>query len=242
MPAGLLPNLNSAFRFGVQKALRGKQGQTRYLIEASPLKKAQAFQRGSGNYWNRHITAGALSQAHSHTSAIVLGSSAKASRYCKRNMAASGSVASSGDLVVDSLISSCSSVSSIGRSSGVYFSNTGRNICQKACLSVRNGKAKNGGIFCGYFVYDITPKALVCSLFKSYNTSSSTCYSNGDATQVSTDGSSSDEQIASIAISDDQYVPDPCVYLISLCWLYCERTVPTVTHFFMTISSALVLS
>lgn len=206
MQSGVLSNLNSVNRFGVQRALRVKQGQTLHLVEALPLKRTEKFeipglQIGSGR--SMHSAIGALSQAL--TSAIVLSSSSLTSGHFKRIMAASSSVAASGDLVVDSFLTSCGNFSGIGKSSGVYFSNRGLNFCQKASLSLMNGEAQNRRKLSGYLVYDsalrpCNSNPLFGSLFKSYNTSSSTCYSNGDAPHALSQESTSDVRIAN---SDD---------------------------------------
>lgn len=217
MQSGLLSNLNSANRFGVQRALRVTQGQTRPLVEALPLKRTEKFEISGlriGSVRGTHSAIGALSQAF--TSAIVSSSSSLNSRQYKKIMAASSSVAASSDLVVDNFLSSSGSVSGIGKSCGVYFSNRNLHYCQKASLSLRNGEAQKRSKFSGYFVYDSAMRPSNSnppfgSIFKKrYNSSSSTCYSNGEASNVLSEESTSDERIAN---SDDQYV---LLYLLVL--------------------------
>lgn len=210
MQSGLLSNLNSANRFGVQRALRVKQGQTRHLVEALPLKRIDKFEISGlriGGGRGMHSAIGALSQAL--TSSIVLSSPSLTSRNYKRIMAASSSVAASSDLVVDSFLSSSGNVSCIGKPCGVYFSNRTLHYCQNASLSLRNEEAQRRSKFSGYFVHDSAMRPSNSNPFfgsifkKGYNTSSSTCYSTGDAPHVVSEESTSDERIVN---SDDQYV------------------------------------
>lgn len=139
----------------------------------------------------------------------VLGSSSQAIGLRSKVMAASNSTATSGDLVVDSIISSCGSGSRIGISSSVYFSNRTLGACQKAGLSFRNGDSKSGHLVGGCSILGApgrlgTMSPLGGSLLKTHVNLSSRSYSTDAVPDVSHGGFVSEEQLTSLAISGDE--------------------------------------
>ncbi|KAK2977026.1 hypothetical protein RJ640_011084 [Escallonia rubra] len=118
-------------------------------------------------------------------------------------MATSGSVSASGDLIVDTLISSCGNVSSFAKPAGVFFGDRSRQSWNKASMSMRKREPNDK-----HMVYSTwgscNSNPFVGPRSKKYCISSSTFSSDGAIPEVSSDGSSSDEQVASLAISSDQ--------------------------------------
>ncbi|KAL7223965.1 hypothetical protein ACSBR1_025428 [Camellia fascicularis] len=92
-------------------------------------------------------------------------------------MATSGSKAATGDLVVDSLISSCGNVLNFVQPTGVFFSDRRLHNCQKAGIGFKSQETIN----------------------RSLHTSSSQCYSDDAVPNVSFDGLACDEQLANSA-------------------------------------------
>nr|XP_043607034.1 probable protein phosphatase 2C 80 [Erigeron canadensis] len=121
--------------------------------------------------------------------------------YFSRNMATSGSVTASGDLVVDNFISSCGNASSFARPSWHFVEKSRR--FHAASVGMKNREpSKTHGVH-GYFIYGISHmvndvSALSGKLGRSYNTSSTMCYSDGGLKETS-----HDVTITSLAIEPD---------------------------------------
>ncbi|GMP31695.1 hypothetical protein CsSME_00005806 [Camellia sinensis var. sinensis] len=119
-------------------------------------------------------------------------------------MATSGSKAATGDLVVDSLISSCGNVLNFVQPTGVYFSDRRLHNCQKAGIGFKSQETINRCSIYGCHKFDITRRSgnsnsLVGPWFRSLHTSSSQCYSDDAVPNVSFDGLACDEQLANSA-------------------------------------------
>ncbi|KAL2456294.1 putative protein phosphatase 2C 55 [Forsythia ovata] len=124
-------------------------------------------------------------------------------------MAASGTVAASGDLVVDTLVSGCANFSSFAKPTGVYFSDRSCRNCRKASVSMRKGAVKGHKGVQVYFTFDLTERSYISSLplatwSSNFRTFSSSCYSDGTMPDLSTDGSSCTDELRSLAISDQR--------------------------------------
>lgn len=85
--------------------------------------------------------------------------------------------------------------------------------CLKASMSLRNREPSNinSNHIYGYFLFDVTRRSCNSNSFlgperKGLHGSSSACYSAGAASDVSIDGSAREEQLASLAVTDDQKV------------------------------------
>lgn len=204
MPSGLLSILNTAFGFGIQRALRLKKSQSSHLIESCyPRKNSRATARGS-------------------TCEVLNYSSVRCNRVA---MAASGTVAASGDLILDTLVSGCGNVSSFAKPSGVYFSaRSGRN-CRKACVSMRTVAANGHKGVQGYFMFDLTERSCIsnpplATRSNNFRTFSSSYYSDGTMPEMSTEGSSCTDERISLAISDERASGDQVLKLLSgACYL-----------------------
>ncbi|KAL3844849.1 hypothetical protein ACJIZ3_002252 [Penstemon smallii] len=119
----------------------------------------------------------------------------------RRTMAAAGSIATSGDLVVDNIVSNCGSFSSFVKSSGVYFNDRSSRNCRRSRVcSMRNGEAVIVFDFkqrSSYKSSPLFPERLTdCRAFSSY--------SDGIVPRASTDESISAEQLSSLALSTEQ--------------------------------------
>lgn len=190
MPSGLLSNLNVAFSFGFPRAVRVKKYQPLHLIEALFFKKSSC---------------GSVSGS---TSEVIRYSS---NRSYTKSMAASGSKVASGDLMVDALASSCGNLSSFVKPGGVFFGDKSHKICRRAKVRMGSGETESHHGSQGCLVVDFERRynksALLFSKgLSSSRTFSSSCYSDGIAPEVSTDGSLSAEQLSSLALSAEQYV------------------------------------
>lgn len=204
MPAGSLSKFNIPLGFGLRKGVKLQiknqvqqrnclsliQGNT--LIPKSDLEVAGGIKSHSCIFgYNRNLN-------------------------FTRAMATSGSVAASGDLIVDSLVSSCANVSSFARPAGQFVE---RNRSYRvASLGMKNREPHKSHGAHGYFIFGVTHMASNVNTFggqlgRRYNTSSSMCYSEGGVSDGVVKESSHDESIASLAIEVDGYV---CLTLISL--------------------------
>ncbi|KAK6150933.1 hypothetical protein DH2020_015865 [Rehmannia glutinosa] len=167
MPSGLLSNLNVAFGFGFPRAVRVKQSQPLHLIETLLTRNS--------------------------SSGIVSCSTRQVLRYSSNRgntMAASGSMVASGDLVVDTLVSSCGNLSGFVKPVGVFFGDRGHKICRNASVSMRSVESESQHGFFGRLVFDFEHGCNVSGpLFP----------------KVATDGSLSVEQLSSLALSTEQY-------------------------------------
>lgn len=129
----------------------------------------------------------------------------------RSSMAASGTKAVFGDVYIDDLVSCSSNGLDLAKPSNVYFNDRRQNRCQIATMSLRKQESPSNKLLCGYYVFDSVRKNwnsnfLVGAWLKNIHTSSSVCFSTGAAHDVSFDGGSHDEQLASSSIASDQYV------------------------------------
>ncbi|KAG5535801.1 hypothetical protein RHGRI_023541 [Rhododendron griersonianum] len=121
-------------------------------------------------------------------------------------MAASGSNAATGDLVVDNLISGCGKVSTFGKPVGVHFDYRTLHNCRKAGVGLKSHETiSRRSVLAGYHV---TRRSGSCRLLlgPSLSNSSSPCYSHGAVPDVSFHGSVFDEQLADSAVSADKNI------------------------------------
>ncbi|GMP31696.1 hypothetical protein CsSME_00005806 [Camellia sinensis var. sinensis] len=140
-------------------------------------------------------------------------------------MATSGSKAATGDLVVDSLISSCGNVLNFVQPTGVYFSDRRLHNCQKAGIGFKSQETINRCSIYGCHKFDITRRSgnsnsLVGPWFRSLHTSSSQCYSDDAVPNVSFDGLACDEQLANSAAPAERYMLLSCGCFISFSYYY----------------------
>ncbi|KAK4490593.1 hypothetical protein RD792_001278 [Penstemon davidsonii] len=133
----------------------------------------------------------------------------------RRTMAASGSIATSGDLVVDNIVSNCGSFSSFVKSSGVYFNDRSSRNCRRSRVSsMINGEAIT--------VFDFKQRSsyksrLSSPLFSERLTDwrAFSSYSDGIVPRASTDESISAEQLSSLALSTEQSPKNSTLKLVS---------------------------
>jgi len=122
-------------------------------------------------------------------------------------MAASGSNAATGDLLVDNLISGCGKVSTFGKPVGVHFSYRSLHNCRKAGFGLKSHETISRHSICTG--YDVTRTSgnsisLVRPLFGLSN-SSFRCYSHG-VPDVTFHGSAFDGELADSAVSADRSI------------------------------------
>lgn len=126
-------------------------------------------------------------------------------------MAASGSTTASGDLVVDSLVSSCGNVANFVKPIGVCFNDrVGCRSFRRSSMRLKSREPYNNRqIVQGYFIFDVTQKSLrfnpaFDTSLKNCHASSSQYYSNGFVPDLTVNGLSCDEQLATTTVSADQ--------------------------------------
>lgn len=191
MPIGLLSNLNVAFGFGFPRASRVKQCKPLHLVETLFLQKC------SNSSVCKNST-GELIKSFSN-------------RGYTKVMAASGSLVASGDLVVDTVVSSCGSLCSFVKSGGVHFGIRSDKICRRANLSMRSVGSHHGGVQ-GWILFDFEQRSI-----RSFSSSS---YSDRVVPQASADGSLSAQPLPSLALSDEQNPSHSALKLLSgVCYL-----------------------
>ncbi|XP_075510520.1 putative protein phosphatase 2C 80 isoform X2 [Primulina tabacum] len=182
MPSGFVSNLNVAFGFGFQTAVKVNQVQPLNLIESCLSRKF------SGTGLTREVLKYSSSRCH------------------RKVMAASGSLAASGDLAIDNLSSCCGNFSSFVKPIGVYFDDKSYRNCRKARVSLRTVEAECYRGVQGCVVYDFKqgsrdskPPFLTGS--SNGRAFSSSCYSDGVVPDVSAIESFSAEPLSSLALS-----------------------------------------
>lgn len=135
----------------------------------------------------------------------------KGSTFQRTTMAACGSRALSGHHYIDNFTSRNGHLSNSMNRTGLSYSNRSLESCRKATMSLRNREPSNSYLIYGYFIFDVARRSynsnpLVGPSSKDFHGSSSACCSTGAAPDVSFDGSAREEQLASSAVSSDQYV------------------------------------
>ncbi|KAM0026882.1 putative protein-serine/threonine phosphatase [Helianthus debilis subsp. tardiflorus] len=203
MPTGSLSKFNIPLGFGFRKGIKLQIRNRVQPRNGLLLKPGKDIVRKSdfefGNLWEDCQVAGVV-KLHS----CIFGYTRSA--YLSRTMATSGSVSASGDLIVDNLISSCGNVSSFARPAG-HFVERNRSF-HAASLGMKSKELNKSHGVHGYFIFGVTHKGSNVSTFggqlgRRYNTSSSTCYSEGGVSDGGLKESSHDEPIASLAIEVD---------------------------------------
>ncbi|KZV53866.1 putative protein phosphatase 2C 55 [Dorcoceras hygrometricum] len=202
MPSGFVSNLNIAFGFGFQRAVKVDRVQPLNLIESCLSRKISG--------------AGLTREVFKYSSS-----------WCHRTvMAASGSLASSGDLVVDNLASSCGNFSSFVKPMGVFFYDSSYRNCQNARVSLRTveGECYRGVRGCVVYNFkqgsgDSRPPFLIGS--SNGRAFSSSCYSDGVVPDVSAVESFSAEHLSSLELSAEVSTPTHSVLrlLSGACYL-----------------------
>ncbi|WOH00356.1 hypothetical protein DCAR_0519715 [Daucus carota subsp. sativus] len=127
-------------------------------------------------------------------------------------MAASGSATASGDLMVDSLVSSCGNVANFVKPIGVCYSDRiGCRSFQRSSMRLKSREPYNHRpMQHGYFIFDVTQRSFSFNPAfdtspKNCHASSSPCYSDEFVPDMTVNGLSCDEQLATTTVSADQY-------------------------------------
>lgn len=196
MPTSSLAKFNLPLGFGLRKGIKlqiKNQIQQRNRLSSKPLVPKSDLE--FGNLRKESKVAGVVN---------VFGYTRNP--YTTRSMTTSGSVSASGDIIVDNFISSCGNVSSFARPTGHFAERNGRSF-HAACLGMKTRESNKIHGINGYFIFGITHMAsngytVGGQLGRRYNTSSSTCYSEGVSDGVPKD-SSHDATITSLAIEVD---------------------------------------
>ncbi|KAL8208327.1 hypothetical protein R6Q57_007739 [Mikania cordata] len=203
MPTGSLSKFNIPLGFGLRKGIKlqiKNQVQQRNRLFSKPAKTlVPKSDLEFGNLWENFQVTGVI-KLHS----CIFGYSR--SPYFSKTMATSGSVAASGDLIVDNLISNCGNVSNFARPAG-HFAERNRTY-HAASLGVKNREPNKIRGDNGYFIFGVTHMRSNVNTFsgqlgRRFNTSSSTCYSDGGVSDGVLKESSHDEAITSLAIEVD---------------------------------------
>lgn len=128
-----------------------------------------------------------------------------------RVMATSGSIAAAGDLVVDSLISSCGNLSNFAKPAGVYFSDGCAHHCQRAAISLRvQERTKGHGVHMQYG-FPAAQKPCNSSPFVGrrgswFRTSSTASYAEGAGPDMTLDELKIGKQLVNSTISPEMNV------------------------------------
>lgn len=139
--------------------------------------------------------------------------------------------------MMDNLLSSCGNASNFTKSTGVYFGNRiGCRSFQKASMSLRGREPYNNcHMVHGYFIYDITWRSCSSNPLvgpsKNYHASSSPCYSDRSVPDMTLNGLSCDEQLATSTLSADQYVILPRVGLLYVYFNHYYKWSPRIFFF-----------
>ncbi|XP_047312166.1 probable protein phosphatase 2C 80 [Impatiens glandulifera] len=125
-----------------------------------------------------------------------------------RVMASTGSIASAGDIVVDSLISTCGNLSNFAKPAGVYFTDGGAHHCQKAGISLRLKEGIKGHGVYRQYSFAAAQKPCNSSSFVGrrsnwFRTSSTASYADGAEADVTFDELKIGKQLVNSAMSSD---------------------------------------
>ncbi|XP_057969531.1 probable protein phosphatase 2C 55 isoform X2 [Malania oleifera] len=126
-------------------------------------------------------------------------------------MAASGSKTVIQDIYLDDLSTSCGNVSKFIKPTGVFFNDRSFHSCQRASMSLRNRGTPKCPLVHGHFMLDVMQGTCKSNplgglWLRNSQNSFSTCHAAGAAPDLSFEGSSNDEQIASSAVASDQNI------------------------------------
>ncbi|XP_071692672.1 probable protein phosphatase 2C 80 [Rutidosis leptorrhynchoides] len=199
MPTSSLSKFNIPLGFGLRKGVRL---QLKNKVQQRSVFRPNITTRLStnpdcvfGSFRKESQVAASVVKLHSCISGYTKSS------YFSRSMATSGSVTASGDIIVDNFISSCGNVSNFARPVG-HFVERNRSFHVASVAMKSRESSKINGVR-GYFIYGVTHMAnngntLGGKLGRRYNTSPSTCYSDGGLKETS-----HDEMITSLAIEAD---------------------------------------
>ncbi|XWS42028.1 hypothetical protein CRYUN_Cryun17cG0133500 [Craigia yunnanensis] len=191
MPAVILSKLNPVIYTGFRSAITGKRvwlcNSTSSLLRHQQSRNSQLIQFFP--YSTNSISDNRFfpNQLYSRT----------------KTMAVSGSKAVFGDVYVDEFVASCRNSLDFLKPTGVYFVDRSHSSCQKASIILRKREQPNNCFLCGYYICDAMQRNTKYNppfgpRMKSIHTSSLPCSSFGAAHDVSFDGSSKDEQTASL--------------------------------------------
>lgn len=242
MPTGSFSKLNIPLGFGLRKGIRLQskiQVQQRSVFhQHSGFRKADisghsSFKQGKALISKSDCEFTSLRKDFQVAGAIKLHSCIFVSRfsstqvfkytrnpYFPKTMATSGSVAASGDLIVDDFVSSCGNVSNFARPTGHLVERNSRSFPAASVGKKNREPSKSHGVH-GYFIFGFTHTASNINSFggqlrRRCNTSSSTCYSYSGVPDGVVKESSHDEMISSLAIeADGKGVCDRTLKLLS---------------------------
>ncbi|XP_017257995.1 probable protein phosphatase 2C 80 isoform X2 [Daucus carota subsp. sativus] len=195
MLSGAVCGLNSAlFSFGFGNTVKSLLRQPRFLSTHSEFCCQARLSRGGENTVD-------IVQKYSH---------------CRSMMAAaSGSATATRDHIVEKLISSCGNVSSFVKPFGVYCNErVGCRSYQKLSMSLSRSREpyNHRRLVHGYFIFDVTRRSFSSNSdfdpsLKNAHASSSSCYSDGLVPDMTVNGLSCSEQLATTTASADEQDP-----------------------------------
>lgn len=122
-------------------------------------------------------------------------------------------IMASGDFVVDKLISRCGNVTSLAKPIGVYCNEiVGCRSFRKSSIRLRSREPyKNRRLVEGYCIFDVTQRSFSSNsdfdpCLKNARASSLSCYSGGLVPDMTVNGLTCSQQLATATLSADQYV------------------------------------
>lgn len=129
--------------------------------------------------------------------------------------------------MVDSLVSSCGNVANFGKPIGVCFNKrVGCRSFQRSSMRLKSREPYNNcQTVHGYFIFDVTQRSFsfnpaLDTSPKNCHASSSPYYSDGFVPDLTVNGLSCNEQLATTTVSADQYVTLLEYYFI-ICFFDC---------------------
>ncbi|EOX91153.1 Phosphatase 2C family protein [Theobroma cacao] len=193
MPPVVLSKLNPAIYTGFRRAISGRRVRL-CNPTSSLLRQRKLLSANSG-----------LTQFLPYSINLISDNRFVLNQLCTsaKTMAVSGSKAVFGDVYVDELVASCGNGLDFLKPTGVYFPDGSRTSCQKVSMTLRKREQTNNRFVYGYYVCDAMQRNTKYNppfgpKIKSIHTSSLLCSCAGAAHDVSFDGGSKDEQIASL--------------------------------------------
>ena len=202
MPAVVLSKLNPVIYTGFRRAITGKRV---WLCNStsSLLRHQQSWNSGLIRFFP--YSSNSISDYRFIPNQLYIRT---------KTMAVSGSKAVFGDVNVDELVASCGNRLDFLKPTGVSFVDRSHSSCQKASMILRKREQPNNRFLCGYYICDAMQRNTKYNppfgpRIKSIHTLSLQCSSAGAAHDLSLDGSSNDEQTASLP---EQYVLSYSIY------------------------------